>query len=407
MPAIAFTEKDPVLLDYKAAVHDELRSILSWWSRYMPDEEQGGFYGSVGQDNIPDPDAPKGVVLNSRICWTFSVAYSISKDEADLRIATRAFEYIVQHFVDHEYGGVYWSVDAQGNMLDGRKQIYGQAFCLYSLAEYYKATGGGLALHLAKDLYTYIELYSLDKEKEGYIEAFTREWSPIGDVRLSEKDNNEKKTMNTHLHIIEAYANLYMVWPDATLRERIASLLEVFDRHFINKENYHLHLFLDENWDIRSSLISYGHGIEAAWLLLQCAETTGYRLYIDHYKKLSILLADAAAEGLDKDGGLWYEYEPAHDRLVKEKHSWPQAEAMVGFFNAWQLSGEDKYLDYSKASFGFIEKYIKDNTTGEWRWGIHEDGSAMKKEKAGFWKCPYHSVRACMEIQKRILSLSH
>jgi mannobiose 2-epimerase len=407
MPVIALTERIPALLDYKAAVHDEWIDILSWWSRYMPDEKEGGFYGSVDQDNIPDIDAPKGIVLNSRICWTFSTAYTETKNEAHLQMATRAFEYILHHFVDHEYGGVYWSVDAQGKMLDGRKQIYGQAFCLYGLAAYYKATGEGLALHLAKDLFEYIELHSLDKEKEGYVEAFTREWLPSDDLRLSEKDDNEKKTMNTHLHIIEAYASLYSIWPDTILREKIASLLEVFDRHFINKENFHLHLFLDENWNLRSSLVSYGHDIEAAWLLLECAEVINYKLYIDHYRQLSVKLADAAAKGLDSDGGLWYEYEPAHDRLVKEKHSWPQAEAMIGFFNAWQLTGDYKYLQYSKDSFAFIKNYIKDDKAGEWRWGIKEDGSPMEKEKAGFWKCPYHSARACMEIQKRISSLSY
>jgi cellobiose epimerase len=406
MPVTAITESVSVLLDYKTGVHDELNSILSWWTRYMPDEKQSGFYASVSQDNIPDTNAPKGIVLNSRICWTFSAAYLLTKNKTDLQMATRAFEYILHHFVDHEHGGVYWSVDQEGCMLDGRKQIYGQAFCLYGMVEYYKATGDGLALHLAKDLFEYIEQYSLDKEKGGYIEAFTREWTPIDDLRLSKKDDNEKKTMNTHLHIIEAYANLYTVWPDKMLQEKIAALLELFDRHFIDRENHHLHLFLDEYWNLRSTLISFGHDIEAAWLLLECAEIAGYKLYIDRYKQLSVQLANAAAEGLDQDGGLWYEYDPAHDHWIKEKHSWPQAEAMIGFFNAWQLTGMEKYLQYSKACFAFVKRKIKDNSNGEWRWGINEDGSPMQKEKAGFWKCPYHSARACMEIQKRISVLS-
>jgi cellobiose epimerase len=399
------TETDIVTLkDYHKSVHDELRSILSWWMDYMPDEKRGGFYGRVDQDNTPDITAAKGIVLNSRICWAFSAAYIAGKEKAHLQLATRAFDYIRDHFFDEEYGGVYWSLDANGAILDSRKQIYGQAFCLYGMVEYFKASGDKLALHLAKDLYEYIELYSLDKEKEGYVEAFTREWKSIDDLRLSEKDSNEKKTMNTHLHIIEAYANLYTLWPDMLLRERIASLLELFDRYFINKDTHHLNLFFDEHWDLRSSLVSYGHDVEAAWLLQECAETTGYKLYIEHYKKLSVVMADAAAEGLDKDGGLWYEYEPASDHLIKEKHSWPQAEAMVGFFNAWQLTGDHKYLHYSGNCFQFIRQYLKDDSNGEWRWGIGEDGEPMQKEKAGFWKCPYHSVRACLEIQKRISS---
>ncbi|MBC7872489.1 MAG: AGE family epimerase/isomerase [Ferruginibacter sp.] len=400
--AIAGTSTVTKLLQYRNEVSNELEAILSWWSKYMIDELDGGFKGSVNNDNHPDNSADKGIVLNSRILWTFSSAYSFTKEKTYLAIATRAFEYILHHFIDHEHGGVFWSVDAKGNMKNGKKQVYGLAFSIYGMAEYFKVTGEGMALHLAKDLYNNIEQYSFDVSKGGYIEAFRSDWSAIGDLRLSEKDDNEKKTMNTHLHIIEAYANLYRVWPDKKLREKIAALLDLFDRHIINKENRHLNLFMDEDWNVRSSLISFGHDIEAAWLLLECAETAGYRSYIDHYQKTSVELTVAAIEGLAADGGLWYEYDPVIDHWVREKHSWPQAEAMVGFFNAWQLTGDDKYLQYSQGCFDFIKEYIKDHQRGEWFWGIEEDGTVIQKEKAGFWKCPYHNSRACMEIMKRI-----
>jgi mannobiose 2-epimerase len=201
---------------------------------------------------------------------------------------------------------------------------------------------------------------------------------------------------------VEAYTNLYTVWPDINLQKKIRSLLKIFDRFIINKKDYHLQLFMEDNWKVRSSLISFGHDIEAAWLLLECAEISGDQALSDLYKILAIKLTDAAAEGIDEtDGGLWYEYEPESNKWVKEKHSWPQAEAMVGFFNAWQITGEDKYLKHSMASFDFIKKQIKDKQNGEWFWGIEADGCVMKKEKAGFWKCPYHSARACMEIYKR------
>jgi mannobiose 2-epimerase len=212
--------------------------------------------------------------------------------------------------------------------------------------------------------------------------------------------------MNTHLHIIEAYANLYSVWKDKKLEERIIALLGLFDSHFINKNNYHLNLFMDDDWNVRSSLQSFGHDIEAAWLLLECAEVIENKFYIDLYKNLSVKLTDAAAAGLDNDGGLWYEYDPAIEHWIKEKHSWPQAEAMVGFFNAWQLTKEDNYLQHSINSFEFIKNNIQDSSKGEWFWGRNEDGSVMQKEKAGFWKCPYHSGRACMELSKRISLLS-
>ncbi|MEI9947384.1 MAG: AGE family epimerase/isomerase [Chitinophagaceae bacterium] len=387
---------------YRKELNEELQSILSYWINNTIDEQNGGFYGSVNNDNIPDRSARKGIVLNSRILWTFSAAYHFTGKQSHLKIAERAFEYIIDHFFDHEYGGVVWSVDAGGKILEGKKQIYGLAFCIYGLSEFYTVTNNGLALHFAKELFYSIENNSFDKQKNGYLEALTREWQAIDDLRLSQKDDNERKTMNTHLHIIEAYSNLYKVWPEELLRERIINLLGLFDKYFINKNNYHLNLFMDDDWKMKSSLESFGHDIEAAWLLLECAVIINDKQYIEVYKKLAVKITDATVEGLDQDGGLWYEYDPAADRLIQEKHSWPQAEAMIGFFNAWQLTGDQKYFRHSVESWEFIKKYIRDDKNGEWLWGVKEDYTAMEKEKAGFWKCPYHNSRACMEIIRRI-----
>ena len=387
---------------YKNKAEEELSAILLWWQQFMPDEQKGGFYGSVNNQNKADADAAKGIVLNSRILWSFSAAYLFEQEEKYKMIAKRAYQYIIKHFIDEKYGGVFWSVDASGKMLDGRKQIYGLAFTIYALAEFYKATKNEEALSIAKVLFNVIEKYSFDKEKTGYVEAFTRDWSHSGNLRLSDKDDNEKKTMNTHLHIIEAYANLYMVWRDADLKNKILLLLDNFDQHIINQQNDHLNLFLDENWNLKSSLISFGHDIEAAWLLQECAEIIGEASYIENYKSYAIKIANAALEGWDeRNGGLWYEYDPATNHWIKEKHWWPQAEAMVGFFNAYQISNNIKYLDLSKASFDCILAYLKDQTNGEWFWGIRENDSLIEKEKAGFWKCPYHNSRACLEIIKR------
>ncbi len=385
----------------RTEIAGELFSILDFWMNRTIDSKHGGFVGSIGNDNVADAEAAKGIVMNSRILWTFSAAYNREKKQVHLDVAARAYRYIVDHFIDRKYGGVYWSVDCKGKMLNGRKQIYGLAFCIYGLSEYYKATREDVALHLACNLYEQIEKNSFDKYQGGYFEAFTQGWKPADDLRLSEKDSNEKKTMNTHLHIIEAYANLYTVWPDETLSESIKHLLDVFDQHFIDPRTFHLRLFMSEHWTSKSSLISYGHEIEASWLLLECAEAIRNEHYINRFRKLGIRLADAAAEGLDSDGGLWYEFEPAENRLIKEKHSWPQAEAMVGFLNAWQLTGDEKYLQYFNGAWGFTKNHIVDHRNGEWFWGVNEDYSVMQKEKAGFWKCPYHNSRACMEILKR------
>jgi mannobiose 2-epimerase len=398
------TDTIHILPAYRQEVSIELLSILEFWEQHMPDKKNGGFYGSIGNDNLPDMTAPKGIVLNSRILWSFSAASQFDKTNEWIKTATTAYKYIVDHFIDRKYGGVYWSVNDQGTPIDARKQIYGLAFCIYGLTEYYKATGENMAMHLAKDLYEKIEQHSRDKKNGGYLEAFTQGWKLKDDLRLSEKDDNEKKTMNTHLHIIEAYANLYKIWADAGLRDNIKHLLDVFDKYFLG-DSSHARLFMDENWKVKSSLVSYGHDIEASWLLLQCAETIGEAAYIDKFSIHAIQLAEATIGGLDNDGGLWYEYDPSKNILTQEKHSWPQAEAMVGFFNAFQLTGDERYLHHSAKSWEFIKTYIRDNTNGEWFWGIKSDYTIMQKEKAGFWKCPYHSTRACMEIAKRISGL--
>lgn len=393
------------LRQYKTELQEELVRVLDYWINYTVDREDGGFYGSVNNNNEPDKDAAKGIVMMSRICWSFSAAYRFNKQPQYSTMAERAFNYIFDHFIDREFGGVYWSVDAKGNILDGKKQIYGLAFCIYGLTEFYKISRNSTALSTAIDLYNYIEEKSFDEVNNGYTEAFARDWQQTADLRLSAKDNNESKTANTHLHIVEAYSNLYTVWPNEKLRNRIANLLELFQQHFISKDHHHLHLFFDDVWNLRSTLQSYGHDIEAAWLLQQCAEVIKHPTLIQQFKELAVPVTNAASEGLDQDGGLWYEYEPANNHLIKEKHSWPQAEAIIGFFNAYQITGAQHYLRQSISSWGFIKKHIKDETKSEWFWGVNNDYSTMQKEKAGFWKCPYHNSRALLEVMHRINNL--
>ena len=376
-------------------------NILQYWMDHAVDEPCGGFYGKIDNDNRVDINAPKGLVLNARILWSFSAAYNHTKEKKYLVIADRAWHFLMKHFLDEQYGGFYWSVDKDGNIPDGKKQIYGIAFCLYGFSEYYKAINNSNVLQQAKNCYHCIEEYSFDKDRGGYLEAFMRNWGPIKDLRLSVKDANEKKTMNTHLHVLEAYTNLYKVWKDEKLRNSICLLLENFVDHIINDNTGHLQLFFDEDWQVKGDIVSYGHDIEAAWLLLEAAETISDVELIEKFKGLSIRMAVAAAKGLDIDGGLWYEVE--HGKLVAQKHSWPQAEALVGFFNAWQLTGEKKYLQYVLNNWQFIQQYIVDKENGEWFWGVNRDHTIMEgQDKAGFWKCPYHNSRACMEIIKRI-----
>ncbi|PKB17283.1 AGE family epimerase/isomerase [Flavobacterium sp. 5] len=390
------------LKNLKIELKLELQSILSYWMENTSDEKNGGFVGQIDYNNNIIVEAEKGSVLNARLLWTFSAAYHISKNEEHLNTAKRAFEYISAHFYDAEYGGIFWSISPNGAPKDTKNQIYALAFVIYGLSEYYSITHDEKSLQLAISLYNKIQKYSYDSENGGYLEAFTRDWQPIDDLRLSEKDANEKKTMNTHLHIVEGYANLYKVWKDESLRKVIIELLETIEKYFINTETGHLRLFFDENWVEKKDVISYGHDIEAAWLLLQCAEIAEEEKLIANYKKYALQIAEVTKEGIDNDGGLWYEYDPETNELMAEKHWWPQAELMIGYYTAWQLSEKQEYLDILFKNWNFTQKHIIDKENGEWFWGVLSDYSKMDKDKAGFWKCPYHNCRACIELINRI-----
>ena len=391
-----------ILKNLKTELSLELQNILSYWMKNTLDEKNGGFVGQIDCHNNIHNDAEKGSVLNARLLWTFSAAYKISKDKEHLDTAKRAFEYIAEHFYDTEFGGIFWSIHADGTPKDTKNQIYALSFVIYGLSEYFSVTQDDKALQLAIALFNKIQEHSYDVAKGGYLEAFTRDWQPIEDLRLSEKDANEKKTMNTHLHIVEGFANLYTVWKDESLQKAIIELLETIEKYFNNTETGHLRLFFDENWIKKKDVISYGHDIEAAWLLLQCAEIAQDEKLIANYKKYAIQMADATKKGIDNDGGLWYEFDPETNELMAEKHWWPQAELMIGYFTAWQLSGKQEYLDIVLKNWDFTKKHIIDKENGEWFWGVLSDYSTMEKDKAGFWKCPYHNGRACIELIHRI-----
>jgi len=403
-----------ILAQYKVAMQEELKAILDFWMTHTVDESNGGFIGQIDYNNKIINEAPKGAVLNARILWSFSAAYNLTGNTIYLGFAERAFNYIVTYFIDKEYRGVYWSVDHKGQPLDTKKQVYAQAFTIYALSEFYKATKNPTAISEAIDLYDVINKYSYDKINGGYTEAFTREWDIIADLRLSDKDANEKKSMNTHLHLLEAFTALYQVWQYEPVKKKIAGLAQNFMQHIIDPATNHQYLFFDEQWNPKSNTISYGHDIETAWLLQEAAEVVGDADLIKSTKAIAVSMSDAVKNGLDNDGGLWYEYEPAAHHLIKEKHMWPQAEAMVGYFNAWQNTADKTYLDISLASWQFVQQHIHDKQNGEWFWGVvgtHLSACAagtartyipMQKDKVGIWKCPYHNSRACIEIIKRI-----
>lgn len=380
-----------------------LDDILQYWKKNTIDEMYGGFAGRIDEFEQRIPNAEKGVVLNARVLWTFSAAYLFNKDKQWLDLADRCFLYFRDYFIDKDFGGVFWTVRYDGTPSNTRKQSYALSFAIYGLTEYYRASGNNEALLLVKDLYADLEKHAYDRTKGGYWEAFTRDWRGIEDLRLSDKDANEKKTMNTHLHVLEAYTNLYRVWPDLVLKQQIVGLINNFTEHIINEEG-HLGLFFDDDWKLKSSAISYGHDIEASWLIQEAAEIIEDKLLIEQTKLLALNIAKATAAGIDSDGGLNYEYDPATGHLISEKHWWVQAEAMVGLVNAWQISGDSLFFEQFKAVWQFTKTQLLDKVNGEWFWGLNGDHSFMQGEdKVGLWKCPYHNSRACMELFKRLV----
>lgn len=382
--------------------HELTTGILPFWMEKMTDNVQGGFYGRIDGDDKPHADAPKGAILNARILWTFSAAYRLLHRPEYLETATRAKRYIIDRFYDNDFGGVYWSLTANGEPLDTKKQVYAQGFAIYGLSEYARATGDREALDYAVKLFETVEKYSFDRDRNGYIEAFTREWKPIEDMRLSDKDENTSKTMNTHLHILEPYANLYRVWKDERLERQLRNMLDLFTDKILNKKTYHLDLFFDNDWRTDGNIISYGHDIEASWLIHEAALVLGDEALLKRIEPVITNIARAADEGLNPDGSMIYERFTAEDRTDREQHWWVQAENVVGHVNLYQHFGDETALDTAMKCWQFIKDKIIDHANGEWHWSLMPDGTVNRRDdKAGFWKCPYHNGRMCMEIIER------
>ena len=382
------------------ALEELTGNILPFWMERMRDRDRGGFAGRISGKGIPDPEADKGAVLNARILWTFSAAYRTLGRPEYLETATAAKREIIDRFYDGEYGGVFWSLTPDGRPKDTRKQIYALGFAIYGLSEYCRATGDAEALDYAVRLFHDIERHSFDKAKNGYFEAFSRDWSPIGDMRLSEKDVNECKTMNTHLHILEPYANLYRVWKAPELEKQLRNLIWLFTDRILDRETMHLRLFFDEDWRSSHEIISYGHDIEAAWLLMEAAETLSDPRLAEEVARTAEAVADAASEGFIPGAGMIYECHGDTAAVDADRHWWVQAETVVGYLKIWRMSGREDALEKAFGCWEFIKRHIIDRKGGEWHWSLRADGSVnTDDDKAGFWKCPYHNGRMCLEIQ--------
>lgn len=375
----------------------ELTNILGYWITHTMDLQWGGYYGKIDNDDIIDTKAPKGLVLNARILWSFSATGLHTGDTMYHYPATRVFQYLKEYFWDEAFGGFFWSLDYTGKPLLTRKQIYGQAFAIYGLSEYYRLTGDAEALKMAQDTFQLIEDKSLDTRYGGYLEALAQNWTTLDDLRLSEKDANEKKSMNTHLHVLEAYTNLYRCVQDPHLKKQCEGLLHIFHRYIVDPTTGSQHLFFEEDWSVKSHIASFGHDIEASWLLWETATLLNDPKWLEAIKPLSLRLAESSLRGLAPDGSLWNEQHLDTKKIDTNRHWWVQAEGMVGFLHAYQLTGEAVWKNRALTIWDFIKSRLI-TESGEWYWGVDDTYTPMQdQDKAGFWKCPYHNTRACIE----------
>ena len=380
-----------------------LDNILPFWMKHTIDKENGGFYGEISNNLVVKSNANKGSLLTARILWTYAAAFRQYGTPAYLDMAHYAYQSLINLFWDKTYAGLYWEISADGTPLKPRKQIYGQAFGVYALTEYFAASGDQQALDKAITIFRAIENNSFDPVNGGYLEACSQSWHTISDVRLSEQDMNVMKSQNTHLHILEAYTNLLRVWPDALLFKQQKALIDVMLYRITNPQTHHLILFLDADWTPKSNLISYGHDIEASWLLYEATEVVGSEDLMQAVKPRILKMAQTTYnEGLDIDGALFYESTPDGE-VNKRKSWWPQVEAAVGFLNAYQLSRNDYFLSATLNCWDFIEQHLVDHKYGGWfRYANHGIPEIDEEPKVSFWKCPYHNSRACMELSTRL-----
>lgn len=374
--------------------------IIPFWKR-LRDDEHGGYYGYMDFDLKVDKEYEKGCILNSRILWFFANAYMTLKDKSLLAEAAHAYSFMRDCCEDKEYGGVFWSVTYDGLPLDTTKHIYNQAFAIYALSSYYAASNDSSALEFAMSLFEKIETIGTDSY--GYLESFNRKWELEDNDKLSENGLLADKTMNTLLHVLEAYTELYRVNKDEKVRSALVKILDAFRNQVYNEKTNRLEVFFDEKMNTISDLYSYGHDIEASWLLDRAATVlSDDKIKADTNAYTNKLVAEVYNEAL-ADGAM--NNECFKGVVDTTRVWWVQAEAMVGFCNCYEKTGEEKYKDITEQLWDYIKNYIIDKREeSEWFWDLDKDNNPVsRKPIVEPWKCPYHNGRMCMEIIRRCL----
>ncbi len=381
----------------------DLREILDFFADRSTDPA-GGFYGKVGRDLVPVYDAPRALVYVGRMLWTYAAAYRILHDEKYLKVAYHALDYIEKCFIDKEHGGAYWEVNPDGTVHDDHKYVYGQCFLIYGGAELMRACGEERGLKLAKDIYHLLEKYAEDKPNGGYFETYDRAWNRV-DVSFNIPDPAlGSKALNTHLHLIESYTNLMRVWDDKDLHTKVGKLIDIMTDKLLDKEFFHYKPYMTDEWGTTKSLFSFGHDIEASWLLIEAVHAFGDESLLEKCKPIALHIADSCADGLDPEtGGMYAEYEEGH--ILKDMNWWVQSEAVVGFYNAYELTDDEKYLQLMERVWAYIDNVVVDREDGIYRDWFSMADKPKDHERNLYpingWKTPYHNGRMYMELIER------
>lgn len=384
---------------------DEACAILDFWANYR-DDAFGGFYSYSSFTGEINPQAEKGVLLHSRILWAFSKGYNVLKEKKYLELAKHCYDFLKDVCYDKVTGGVYWSVSYDGKVLDSQKHIYNQGFFIYALSEYYLASGDAEALDLALKVFHLCEEHAFDEVYGGYREAFDRYFKPIENTLVCDTAEGilTEKSMNTHLHIMEAYTKLYEASHDEIVYKKLYELTKLILEKIIDEDS-HYGLFFTRDWRCASKDISFGHDIEGTWLMDKAADQIKDAEFVNKLKAVTLKMAEVTAwQALDYDGAVFSELREGH-LLDADRIWWVQAESMVGFMNAFEKSGRQKFLKLSLDCFRIIVSQLKDKVNDEWFWKVNRYGVPYEdKPKVEPWKCPYHNARACLEMYSRLMS---
>lgn len=412
---------------YDSVSRELADDILPYWEKYARDSKSGGFYSVIDNNNVQsDASGGRSIVMVSRYLWAYSKAARLLKNEHYLEMADYAFDAINRDYFDKEYGGFYWSVNKDGTPCVSKKQVYGEAFAIYGISEYAAAVRelrakraesearSDIIMGRALAVFTMLEHHARDTASlstgvgaGGYIEALAQDWSPTADLKLSEKDIDCAKSMNTNLHVLEAYTalhkNLAVVHPaDDALRslveDALRDLIQVMIKHIVQADG-HLGVYFNMDWSRIDSEVSYGHDIEASWLLREAAEETGDKALIEEVRPVVIRIAEVSlSEGYDKETGGF------DNRMIDGKKDtkrvwWNQAEAINGFYYAYLMTGREEFADAVRNVWRWIEEKQRDKQNGEWYQEVSKDGIPnLSLPKGGNWKTAYHNARCCMEI---------